>query len=120
MPRTTLTPVNIAGGSSAQLAFTQFSLTTGDAVNLNQFASTGKEMLVVYNSGAVSPGVSRKVTIRHPKGGSIEKTVAQGQYWISGQFPTAWRQSGDNMIYVDPEANSNNTTDLQFAVLVLP
>lgn len=114
MPRTTITPATLAGGSTSQPAFKQFSFTAGDAANGNQFAGTGKEIPLFYNANASSPTVSRKVTLQHPKGGQIEKTMAAGEYWTPGQLPTAWRQN-DNYIYFDPEH-----ADVKCAVLVLP
>jgi hypothetical protein len=113
MPRTTLSPTNLPGGSTG-VGAQDFTWTAADASNGNQFASTGKEILLVRNVNAASPPVSRKVTLFHVKG-KIEYTLGAGEFSSFGQIQTSgWKQT-DNYVYVTGEH-----ADIQLAVLVLP
>ncbi len=110
MARTTLTPTSIAGGSSVGVGFVEFLWTAADAVNFNQFASTGKELLLAWNSGASD----RKVTIQKTNG-KVEYTLAAGEYLTAGQIPTSGYRQADTYVYVD-----GDHAEVEFAVLVLP
>jgi hypothetical protein len=114
MPRTTITPVNLSGGTAAGVGFQVFTWTAGDASNNNQFVSTGKEILFCRNVNADSPTISRILTLQKVNG-KIEITIAAGEYWCSGQIPTSGFQQTDNNVYADPAH-----ADLELAVLVLP
>ena len=113
MARTTIAPATMPGGSYG-VGFNEFEWTAADVGNGNQFLSTGKEILLVRNVNADSPPVSRIVTL-HKTSGSVEKTVAAGEYWASGVIPTTgWKQT-DTYVYVNG-AHAN----LEFAVIKEP
>lgn len=114
MPRTTLTPVSIAGGSSVGVGFQEFPWAAADAVNGNQFAGTGKEILMIRNVNADSPLVSRKITLLKTNG-KIEYTLGGGEYATTGQIPTSGYRQVDTYVYVDGEH-----ANIELAVLVMP
>ncbi len=114
MPRTTLSPTSIAGGSSVGVGFVEFAWADCDPVNGNQFASTGKELLLARNTNADSPAVSRKVTVQKTNG-RIEYTLSADGNATAGQIPTSGHKQADNYVYVD-----GSHADIEFAVLVLP
>jgi predicted dehydrogenase len=103
MARTVLTPIPIAGGSSVGVKFTEVTFTAGDNSNGNKLASTGKEELLAYNSGAYT----RKLTV-YGTAGSIEKDMAAGEYWTSGIIPASgWKQTtGDDTDYIQIDVES--------------
>lgn len=115
MARTTLAKINLPGGSSVGVGFQEFTWTAADAVNYNAFSSTGKEILVVRNTNADSPLVSYTITL-HKTNGKIQITIPGGDYYCTGQIPTAgWKQTSDSNVWVDaPNAQ------IEFAALMLP
>jgi hypothetical protein len=114
MPRTTVTPTSISGGSSVGVGFVEFTWTAADASNGNQFVSTGKEFLIARNVNADSPLLDRIVTVLKTNG-QIEYTLSGGEYLVAGQIPTSGYRQADNYIYLD-----GSHADIEFAVLVLP
>lgn len=114
MPRTTITPTSISGGSSVGVGFVEFTFGDCDPTNGNQFVSTGKELLIARSTNADSPSTDRKVTIQKTNG-KIEYTLAAGEYLTAGQVPTSGYRQADNYVYID-----GSHADIEFAVLVLP
>lgn len=117
MARTALTKVTAPGGYSG--AGVAFPLAAGDAVNGNYFEHTGREIIVVKNANASSPGVSRTVTlvsVNDPYGRTedIAEVLAAGDIKVYGPFPIlGWRQT-DYRFYINVDSS-----DLQISVLEL-
>jgi len=115
MARTTLTPTLAPKGyGTAGVAVT---FTAWDATNGNQFLCTGKEVLVVQNSG-VAPQTVTITSQADPYGRSGDITaesIAIGAFHVFQQFPQeGWADAG-GMVHVD-----GSTVDIKFAVLRLP
>lgn len=112
MARTSLT-AEVAPGSNP-LAANTLTMTAADVANGNQFAHTGRELLLVENVGAASHNVTlQSVAIagRQDPLHNTAQAVPAGEKRIYGPFGDGWRQSGD-MVYV----NSDHA-ELEFAVI---
>jgi hypothetical protein len=114
MARTTLNPAAAPGPFGALAAL--LALATCDAVNGNQFKSTGREVLLAYNPASSPPAV---VTVQsralNGRTGSAVATIAAGAYAVFQMFPTdGWMQS-DGYIYVD-----SSDAAVKLAVVKLP
>lgn len=106
MPRTTLTKTNLLGGypatplaaDSADVVFT-----AADVANGNQFAPTGKDLVLAYNSGGSPYTVTvTSVVDENNRSGTITTySIGAGEIAAFGPFPlTGWRQA-DGYIYLD-------------------
>lgn len=112
MPRTTLTATNAPGAYAG--ASTAVTFTAADLVNLNQFAPTGRELLIIRNTAGVS-GTWTATSIEDSFG-RVEhitaETLTAGQVRVYG--PTAlegWKQV-DGFFYLQGSA-----VTIEFAVI---
>ena len=108
MPRTTLTPLTLLGSyppiQPTALSMSQ-TLVAADATNKEQFAVTGKEILVAFNSNAGS--TARTVTITsvadqfNRTGDITAYSVPKGALFMFGPAQLmGWKQS-DGYVYVE-------------------
>src|SRR5574340_1738294 len=99
MARTSLTPTLVPGGSDG-VAFQQFTFVACDPVNGNQFACSGKDIVVARNVNASSPAVSRKLTL-YKTNGQIQYYIPAGGYVYSGVIPTTGFSQSGTVVWVD-------------------
>lgn len=119
MARTALTPTDVVGPyeGTPSADDLDFAFTAGDAVNGNEFPSTGREVIVAQNVGAgaadftissVADGFGRTQDIS-------AYSLAAGEFAAIGPMDVrGWRQTDGN-IYLDVSA-----ADIEFAILRLP
>lgn len=95
---TVKTPPALTGSIAADAA--DLALTACDATNFEQYASTGRELVFVYNSGAGA----RTITFTSAPdelgrtGDITTYSLAAGEYAVFGPFPVrGWRQSNGYM-----------------------
>lgn len=98
MPRTLLTPVATPGGYSTTGAV--LPMTAADAVNFNYIVATGRDIVLVHNTGVGS----RTVTITSVPdnlgrvGDVAAVALAAGEYRIFGPMPLAgWVQTDGSL-----------------------
>lgn len=120
MPRTAL-PIITAPGPYPSLPFTanaqDMVFTAGDAGNNNSFVSTGRELVIVQNTGAGARTVTfLSVADDKRRTGDITAySLGAGEFGIFGPFATdGWKQT-DGTISVNPEH-----AEVKFAVIRLP
>lgn len=115
MPRVTLTRTNSPGPNPA--AGVAVTMTAADTVNKEQFALTGREILIVHNTGASSRTYTI-TSVADPFGrlGDITaQTIAAGAIHTIGPFSLAgWQQTGG---YLYLEASN---AEVKFGVIALP
>lgn len=113
MARTILTP--ITAPEAYDLAGAALTFTDGDLANGNRFLATGRELLLVYNSGASPYTVTVQSKAVNNREGDAAATLAAGAYRIFQMFPTeGWKQD-DGYVWVDVQ-----NAALKLAVLKLP
>jgi hypothetical protein len=115
MPRVTLTRSNSPGPNpTAGVAVT---MTAADTVNKEQFALTGREILIIHNTGASSRTYTI-TSVADPFGrlGDITaQTIAAGAIHTVGPFGLAgWQQTG-GYLYIEA-----NNAEVKFGVIALP
>ena len=115
MPRVTLTRSNSPGPNpTAGVAVT---MTAADTVNKEQFALTGREVLIIHNTGASSRTYTI-TSVADPFGrlGDITaQTIAAGAIHTVGPFGLAgWQQTG-GFLYIEA-----NNAEVKFGVIALP
>lgn len=120
MPRTTL-PIIDAPGSYPTLPLSANSrdivFTAGDAGNNNQFLATGREIVIVQNSGAGARTVTfLSVADRFGRTGDMTAySLGAGEFGLFGPFQLdGWRQT-DGYVYTNPEH-----AEIKYAVIRLP
>jgi hypothetical protein len=114
--RATLTKSTAPGGIAT--AGVTVTMTAANATNKEQFVSTGKELVLAWNTDAVNPYT---VTINsqaceHGRTGDITAvSLAAGVWRVFGPFPVhGWRASTG---YVTLEASN---AAIKFGVITLP
>jgi len=113
--RTVLTP--IAVGASYATSGVDLDWTEADTVNYNRFVNTGREILVVDNTGSDTVTVTvSSVADPYGRTGDATKAVVAGESAVFQMFPTAGWQQSDGYIYVSCTA----VDDINLAVLRLP
>lgn len=117
MPRTEITPAQLKAGKDAYTA-TTVTPAAADTVNLNSTPHTGKEIILVRNSGAVAHTVTI-TSVADPvygrTGDIAAVSVPAGETRLFGPFPLeGWRQV-DNRLYFQ-----GSDAALLFTVLRLP
>lgn len=115
MPRTNLTKTTAPGAYAA--AGAAVTLAAADVANGNQFAASGKDLIVAYNSGASSHTVTiTSVNDSLGRRGDITaESIAAGAFRIYGPLPSAgWSQS-DGTIQV-----SANHAEVLLGVIAVP
>ncbi len=115
MARTTLTKYTLAGGYD--VSGVDFTWTTCDWTSGNEFASTGREVLMVKATGG--DAVVTVTSVADPLGrtGDVDSfSVSSGYFRAFGPYKQAgWMQSSDGMIYVDG-ADAN----VELCVIIVP
>lgn len=114
MPRTALTPQAAPGAYPS--AWSDLTFAATDLANGNQFASTGKEVIVVRNDDASSQSITLK-SVNDPYGrsGDLVKAIAANAYAMIGPVSDiGWKQTDGN-IYID-----TTDVDLMIAVITIP
>jgi len=119
MPRTTLTPQNPPGAYPGTIAANAADMTfaAADVANKNQFAATGKELLVVRNDnvGAQTVTINSVVDTFKRTGDITAYSLGASEYAFFGPFPVGgWRQTDGNLYLEGSHA------DIKFAVIRLP
>ncbi|MBX9877633.1 MAG: hypothetical protein K2Y22_04175 [Candidatus Obscuribacterales bacterium] len=116
--RTTLTPVtcpNLNSTISANGA--DFTFTGGDAANGYDFVSTGKEMVLIYNSDGANAYTATIKSAADELGRTGDITtysLSAGEYAVFGPFPVlGWRQTTGKM---NLDASNNA---IKFAIIRL-
>lgn len=112
MPRTTLTK-EIAPGATP-LTENVLAFTAADVANGNQFAHTGRDYLIVENSGATSRNVTLQsvaVNGRQDPKHNTAQAIPAGERRLYGPFKEGWRQS-DGFVYL----NGDNA-EVKFCVI---
>lgn len=115
MARQTLTKSSAPG--SYATAGVVVTMTAADTVNKEEFASTGKELVIAHNTGASPYTVTiTSVADEYGRSGDITAySIAAGVIAAFGPFPVhGWRQSNDK-IYLEA-----NNIAVKFGVIVLP
>lgn len=105
MARTTHTVVQCLGPYPNPLALaaaTQKTAVAADATNKEQVALTGKEMVIIRNSGATGRLITFTSTA-DDKGrtGDLTDTLAAGATGIYGPFPVTGFQQTDGKLYFE-------------------
>lgn len=119
MPRTDLTaisPVSINATIAADAA--DFAWTAADTSNQNAVVSTGRELVLVFNSGGSAYTVTiTSVADELGRLGTITTySVGAGEYAVFGPFPVkGWRQAADLKLYLEA-----SNAAVKFAVIKLP
>lgn len=115
MARTTIAPDVVP--TNTPLTAEAVVWTAADATNGNQFQWTGKEILLVYNSGAGSRSFTpTSVAIngrQDPKSG-VAQSMAAGSLALWNFRGEGWKQS-DGYVYID-----GSHAEVMFMVLRLP
>jgi hypothetical protein len=117
MPRQTLARTAGPNKSPASGASTAVTMTAEDATNHSQFQWTGREALLIFNSGASThtftlQGVTDPYNRAAP---AVAQNVLAGAIHILLPLSAeAWRQS-DGYIYID-----GNHAELKFGVVDMP
>lgn len=114
MPRTTLTPQLLPTGKTGALTPLNPVWTAADVPNKNQFAYTGKEVIMAKNVGA-SPHNVTVTSTPDPdtsRTGDMLAAIAAGASVILPDFaPAGWLQSG-SLIFLEADH-----LEIQFAIL---
>lgn len=119
MPRVTITPKDTPGSYPATplaVDSADFAWTVGDPPNDHQFKVTGKEFVLVRNTGAGAQTVTF-VSTADPfkRKDDIAYSIGAGEFACFGPFlPEGWAQT-DGFLHIDIAS-----ADLQFAVLRFP
>lgn len=115
MPRITATPI-VAPAPYAN-AGVSLTFTVADVVNMHQVLLTGKEILLVRNTGASAATftvTSAPDTFGRTRDIAAD-SVAAGAFRIYQQFPLHGWQQPDGFLYFQA-----SSTDISFAVIRLP
>ena len=116
MARTTVTKTTAPGLYGTTGA--DVTLAAGDAVNGNQFVSTGKELIIAHNTdGAAAHTVTVQSTDdpKYARQGDAALSVGASEYAVMGPFPPhGWAQS-DGYVYVDVD-----DAQVELGVITLP
>jgi len=113
--KTVLTPISVPASYATSGAVLDW--TAADTVLDNRFVNTGREILVVDNTGADTATVTvSSVADPYGRTGDTTKIVAAGASAIFQMFPTAGWQQSDGYIYVSCTA----VDGVYFAVIRLP
>lgn len=116
MARTTITPTEAP--AAAPLTTTTLTWTAGDVANGNQFAHTGREVLLAKNTGVGARTItfqSKAIGGREDPLDNIAISIAAAGYRVWGPFDTkGWKQA-DNFVYFDVEH-----AEVQVIVLRMP
>lgn len=116
MARTTIAPEVVPTGTP--LTEEVVAWVDADAANGNQFVHTGKEILLVYNSGAGArtfTPTSVALNGRHDPKNSVAQSVAAGLLRIYNFRGEGWKQTADGMVYINGEH-----AELKFMVIRTP
>lgn len=101
MARTTLTIETAAG--AAPLAENALTFTAADVANGNQFVHTGRELLLVKNTGVGANNVtllSVAIAGRQDPKNSVAQSIPAGEERLYGPFGNGWRQT-DGYVYIN-------------------
>jgi hypothetical protein len=104
MARTELTPDEIAGPYSQ--SGTDLTWTAGDATNGNQFAATGREIVLARNTDTATHTVTI-VSVNDPYGRSADASEqlatsgSSGDHTAFGPVPRIGWQQSDGKVYID-------------------
>ena len=121
MARQTLTKVSALGtfptlpltANSVDLTFV-----AADATNKEQFVSSGKDLVLAYNSG-VSTRTVTFTSVAHPKTGRTGDittySMQAGEYAVFGPFEREGWQQADGNIYMEA-----SHADVKWIVIALP
>lgn len=92
------------------------TVTAADATNKEQFALTGKEIIIARNSGAGARTVTiTSVAVNGRTGHITADSIAAGATHVYGPFnPNGWKQT-DGMIYFEAEH-----AEVLYTVIVVP
>jgi hypothetical protein len=113
--RTVLTPISVPASYATSGVLLEW--TEADTANGNRFVNTGREILLVDNTGADTVTVTvSSVADPYGRTGDATKSVAAGTSAVFQMFPTAGWQQSDGYIYVDCTA----VDDVNLAVIRLP
>ena len=113
--RTVLTPNAVPASYATTGALLEW--TEADTVNGNRFVNTGREILLVDNTGTDTVTVTVKsVADVFGRTGDAIRNVVAGTSAVFQMFPTAGWQQPDGYIYVDCTA----VDDVKLAVIRLP
>ncbi len=100
MPRTTLTTSTALGAYNH--AGVVLTMTAGDVANMNQFVASGKDLLVIHNTGASQ--YTFTVTSAADAYGRTKdittETIDAGVYKIVGPLELAGWQQSDGKVYL--------------------
>lgn len=116
MARTALTPVEAPGGRP--LSSVDAAGAAADVGNGNKFAITGREMLLVRNTGASTRTLTFQtvaVNGRQDPNHNTAINVTAGAVRLFGPFPLKEYQQTDGALYV-----SSNHAELLLTVIRLP
>ena len=115
MPRVTLTRSNSPGPNPT--AGVVVTMTAADTVNKEQFALTGREIVIIHNTGASSRTYTI-TSVADPYGrlGDITaQTIAAGAIHTVGPFGLlGWQQTG-GFLYLEA-----SNAEVKFGVIALP
>ena len=115
MARTALTKTVALGGYQA--ALTTLTMTPADIVDLNSFTASGKDLIVIHNTGedANTVTITSKADPFNRTGHLTTIVVAAGGYRIFGPMPkTGWKQT-DGSIYLQA-----SSVDVLIGAITLP
>lgn len=115
MPRVTLTKTNSPGPyPTAGVAVT---MTAADTVNKEQFALTGREIVLVHNTGASSRTYTiTSIADKQGRTGDITtQTIAAGAIHVLGPFGLEGWQQTDGNLYIEA-----NNTEVKWGIINLP
>ena len=114
MAKTTLTKTNANGNFAA--AFKVLTMTAADTSNQNDFACSGDDLIVAWNSGASQHTITlTSVTYPPGRSGTITaETIEAGVIKIFGPMKAeGWMQS-DGKIYIEA-----NHVEVKFGIIKL-
>ncbi len=116
MARSTLVKTTAPGAfAAAGVAVTMNAIVAADGA---QFVSTGKELVIAYNSDAANPYTATLTTADDPygRGESATVTLIAQEVAIIGPVPVeGWRQAGSSYVYVDV-----SNAAVKIGVIVIP
>jgi hypothetical protein len=116
MPRTAL-PIETAPGASPLTAET-LTFTAADVANGNQFALTGREVLIARNVGASTRTITFQTVALSGRQDPLHNSaqnIAAGAYVAYGPIPVRGFRQTDNQLYV-----SASHAEVEFCVLRIP
>lgn len=116
MARTVLTPIEAPGGRP--LTLTDATPVAADTSNGNRFLITGREILIIENTGGSTHTVTFQtiaVAGRQDPNHNTAINVAAGAQKVCGPFPLKEYKQTDGYLYV-----TANHAEVTFTVLKLP